>query len=60
MRGKGGRMVCILLRFIDDQRGTVSIEYVAIGALMALMLLAVLSRIFDSLRSSLQGVNSEL
>ncbi|MFQ5886944.1 MAG: hypothetical protein ACE5II_06895 [Anaerolineae bacterium] len=53
-------MVCILLRFIDDQRGTVSIEYVAIGALMALMLLAVLSRIFDSLRSSLQGVNSEL
>ena len=53
-------MGSMLLRFIDDQRGTVSIEYVAIGALMALMLLAVLSRIFGSLRTSLQGVNSEL
>lgn len=53
-------MGSMLLRFIDDQRGTVSIEYVAIGALMALMLLAVLSRMFESLRTSLQGVNSEL
>lgn len=45
---------------IADELGTVSIEYVAIGSLVALMLLAVLSQIFGTLRERLQGVANEL
>lgn len=47
-------------RWIKDEKGTVSIEYVAVGALVALMLLAVLSDIFSTIRQRLQGVANEL
>jgi Flp pilus assembly pilin Flp len=46
--------------FLGDGRGTISIEYIVIGALVAMFLLAILNTIFQNLQGKLRAVNSNL
>lgn len=43
-------------QFWRDERGLTAIEYVAVGALVALFLFGTLNSIFTTLRLKLQGV----
>ena len=45
-----------MLRFWRDTRGLTAMEYVAVGALVALFLFGTLNGIFTTLRGKLQGI----
>lgn len=46
------------MRFIEDNEGTVSIEYVAVGALAILLLVGVFSRLYAAARVRGQGTDA--
>ncbi len=47
-------------QFWQDTRGLTAIEYVAVGALVALFLFGTLNLIFTTLRDKLQGIANGL
>ena len=46
------------VRFLKDNEGTVSIEYVAVGALAILLLVGVFSRLYEAARVRGQGTDA--
>lgn len=46
------------VRFLKDNEGTVSIEYVAVGALAILLLVGVFSRLYAAARERGRGTNA--
>ena len=46
------------MKFLKDNEGTVSIEYVAVGALVILLLVGVFSRLYAAARERGQGTNA--
>lgn len=50
----------LVLEFIRDDRGLAMVEYIVLGALIAILLFGTLRTIFDNMRSRLQTFNSQL
>jgi Flp pilus assembly pilin Flp len=50
----------LVLEFVRDDRGLSMVEYIVLGALIAILLFGTLRTIFDNMRSRLQTFNSQL
>ncbi len=50
----------LVLEFVRDDRGLSMVEYIVLGALIAILLCGTLRTIFDNMRSRLQTFNSQL
>jgi Flp pilus assembly pilin Flp len=50
----------LVLEFVRDDRGLSMVEYIVLGALIAILLFGTLRAIFDNMRSRLQTFNSQL
>ena len=50
----------LILEFVRDDRGLSMVEYIVLGALIAILLFGTLRTIFDNMRSRLQTFNSQL
>ena len=50
----------LVIEFVRDDRGLSMVEYIVLGALIAILLFGTLRTIFDNMRSRLQTFNSQL